>query len=595
MASCATSGGVCYLGDVTVGERPLTKRALRRAAFAAVAVLFLAGLPAYAQDPSESAVPSSSEVPSAPVETPAPPAKEPEKQPEKPAEQAAQPDLKISVSVPPGDQVVAEEFPVTVTIENKGDADATAVTGDSRTVSGTPLFVSSFDWKEFRPGGSGGTIAPGKSVTLKLNSRFDDFKGGDAAVSFSVQTQNDANPEDNAQQVAIPIVPPSKTSTVGGHLYGDKNDNGKFDAGEGLAGITLNLRSTGGPDSPQFETKTTADGRFDIRDVPARRYYLSYPYELPGGWIGEGQYTVRADGTDANAEIRLAAVKPLRETVKVSAKFLEGPYKPGDRANVAITLANTGTKTVERLVAGCDRGGFPERHLGGWTDPAQWGDLAYDVGQGKGVTLKPGETTTVQVSGLVPAGSAEDGVVYIACDFGPVDQRYISGYPDVFVLAKVPGKSADSSGAFFHDRNDNWTIDEGEAIGDLEVVLTDPLDGSEVGKAKTQADGSIKFGTLPVGWYVPVFHGPWKLRDQGFVVVSTNPFWSEDWQVRLVPGQASQPPDTKPNAPIPTKKVENKALAKTGADVTGLAIGGFAVLVVGVGVVLFARKRRRQV
>jgi hypothetical protein len=101
-----------------------------------------------------------------------------------------------------------------------------------------------------------------------------------------VQTRDEANPGDNAQEVTIPVVPPTKTSTVGGHLYGDKNDNGKFDTGEGLADITVKLDSSGMPDSPRFEIKTGADGRFDIRDVPARRYSLSYPYELPGGWIG---------------------------------------------------------------------------------------------------------------------------------------------------------------------------------------------------------------------------------------------------------------------------------------------------------------------
>ena len=58
----------------------------------------------------------------------------------------------------------------------------------------------------------------------------------------------------------------------------------------------------------------------------------------------------------------------------------------------------------------------------------------------------------------------------------------------------------------------------------LAVSLTDPLDGAEIAKATTQADGSIKFGTVPTGWYVPVFHGSWKMRDGGFVLVTTEPW-----------------------------------------------------------------------
>jgi LPXTG-motif cell wall-anchored protein len=186
-------------------------------------------------------------------------------------------------------------------------------------------------------------------------------------------------------------------------------------------------------------------------------------------------------------------------------------------------------------------------------------------------------------------------VVYIVCDFGPVDQQYIDGYPSVFVFASVPGRTSTASGTFYHDKDDNQIIGDGEPIGGLEVVLTSAVDGSRVATAKTEADGTIKFGPMPAGWYIPIFNGPWKQREPSFVVVSTDSFWSHGWEDRLVPGPAGQLPDTKPNVPMPAKKVENKALAKTGADVTGLVIGGFAVLIVGVGAVLFTRKRRRQI
>jgi hypothetical protein len=159
------------------------------------------------------------------------------------------------------------------------------------------------------------------------------------------------------------------------------------------------------------------------------------------------------------------------------------------------------------------------------------------TGNGKGVTLKPGETKSLRVSGTVPAASIEHGVVYISCDFGPIDQQYLSGFPSLFVLAKVPGKSGTASGTFFHDKDDDWNVDDGEPIGGLEVTLID-VDGSRAATAKTEADGTIKFGPMPAGWYVPTFNGPWKLRDGGFIVVSTDQFWSHGWVARLGPGPA---------------------------------------------------------
>jgi hypothetical protein len=75
------------------------------------------------------------------------------------------------VSVPAGDKLVIDDFPVTVTIENTGDADAKAVYGNTRSIDGSPLYVSMLDWKEFMPGGAGGTIAAGKSAKLDLALR----------------------------------------------------------------------------------------------------------------------------------------------------------------------------------------------------------------------------------------------------------------------------------------------------------------------------------------------------------------------------------------------------------------------------------------
>jgi LPXTG-motif cell wall-anchored protein len=552
--------------------------------------LVVLGAPALA-DESETPVPpppsDTSESVTPPSSAPATPVAEPpaQQQEEPPVQADPKSDLTVKVEYDDHAYLVGQEVPLTITVENVGDADAKGVQGFAGVKSGSSFFVGGLG--DFtRP--EGATVPAKSSTVLHVNGQISEWKDGDSVVRFEFRNAADANSADNVVEKTFKVVSPTTTGTVGGFLYGDANDNGRYDTGEGLPDVKLTLRTTGTSPPAPAETTTDATGRFDIKDLPARAYSLDFAPRLPGNWVTTGAAgPLLVDGSGKTAELRLRATRPLSDTLKVTAKFNEGPYKPGDEAHLTITLTNSGSKPLEHIVASCDRAGFGNKHLIGSDDPARWGDLTYKAG---GASVGVGQTATFTVSGTVPDGAIDDGAVYIACDFGPVDQEFVEGYPGVFTLAKVPGKTGTFSAEFYQDLNDNSTIDDGELITGIEVGLVDPFDGSAVAKAKAGADGVVDFGTLPAGYYGLDFFKKWAVKEGRYIVVSADS--PGTWAIKVVPGPGDD--DTTPAGPIPAKQVQGLNLASTGASVVSPAIGGVALLLVGVGVVLFTRRRRRS-
>ncbi|CAM3549971.1 SdrD B-like domain-containing protein [Kibdelosporangium persicum] len=255
-------------------------------------------------------------------------------------------------------------------------------------------------------------------------------------------------------------------------------------------------------------------------------------------------------------------------------------------------MTNSGADEITGVVATCNRADNPV-HLLGSQNFKRWGELAV---LGQGTTVKAGETRTYTVDGLVPEGAIDQGVVFVHCDVGRKGDPNVEGFPRIFTLAKVPGKNGTGSGLFYHDKDNDNAVDEGEHVRGLVVTLTDPLDGTKIASATTGADGGYRFENIPAGWYVPVFQGPWKMKFNEFVVVSADGF-GDGWAIPVVPGPAGTAPVEAPRGPVvQAKKVsadQTQTLATTGANVIGLTIGGIAVLALGIGAVLFTRKRRR--
>lgn len=567
---------------------------------AATAFLIISGLaaaPALAQDTeppvtptSETTAPTSPEQPpvsQTPIETPTTtPA---------PAEPVVgTPDLRVTVSAGSGPFLLGQDIPFTVMVTNVGDAEATYVHGTAYAdPSGSSAYVPIEGWEEYAAGGPahpGGTLAAGATRKFNLVANVSVLDNGDPTIRVYAMTRGETNNGDNETVFVLPMVPPTVKGDAGGVVFGDANGNGKSDRGEGLRDVVVKLSASS---AAPFEAKTDAYGRFDFTDLPARVYNLIVPSEQSGWVLAQTTRSVAVDGSDSNSDLLIRGVRPLRDVLDTKVAFGAASYKPGDAAELTVTLTNRGTKALSGIQAGCDRFGSPV-HLTGWDDVARWGDLALS---GHGVTVAAGETKTFPVSGIVPDGAIDFGLVSVACDFGD-DQDYLSGFPSVFAQAKVPGKTIDSLGVVYYDRNDNFAVDDGEVVANTKIGLPDPVDGTIIAKASTNDAGEVRFTGIQVGWYHPVVYGPWQAADpDSFVQIPTRQTLDGDWVFRVKPGPGTQePPDATPAPPASGSSPggSGSGLAYTGVEVFGPLVGGAAAVFAGFLALLFARRLERR-
>ncbi|KAA2264879.1 LPXTG cell wall anchor domain-containing protein [Solihabitans fulvus] len=506
--------------------------------------------------------------------------------------------------------LVGDPISVTLTVTNTGTAAATEVGGWASGVSGSYVSYTSYDgFQATGPDDHGVTIEAGASRVYHLIGKVSYWNQGLPRVRYTVNAHNDVRPyQDHVAELTLPIVDPaSAKGTASGIVFGDRNGNGTFDEGEGLAGVEVAVSGTIGDHSPK--AITDASGRFTIPNLPVQQYSL-YVNQLPDGWIqpsGSGSTTVEVDGSDRSANLRLRTVRPLSDQLHAKLELDKDTYQPGDTAHVRITLSNTGTVTISGIRGYFDGYGGAPQHLRGYMDWTQFAD------NGPGVTLNAGETRVFDVTGTVPQESTKYGYVSVDAVFepGPGGPGPVGG-PTVFVSAKVPGPHADKKLRIFYDRNDNYTLDPGEEIANVKVGLVDPGSGNVVAKAMADAEGRVVFKDLPPGLYEVRVFGPWAYADQWkYAVVGTCTYQCQGEEyMRFKPGPDVPETDVVPPAPVtqqPVQPVANVSdvaantakpaddtttLANTGASVIGLSVGGLAVLAAGLGAVLFARRRR---
>jgi hypothetical protein len=555
---------------------------------AATAFLIVGGLaaaPALAQpDPT-----ISTEGPPSSTVSPAPEAPKPSK-PATPAEpvSAEQPDMALTAGVEPGTYVPGQNIPITVTITNAGPVEATGVQGSSTTVSGSEASVETSGWQELATA-EGGTFAPGVPRNFELIATVRSIDKGNPVVKFTVESAGDSIWENNSSTVTIPLVSPEVKGTVGGIVFGDANENGAFDTGEGLADVELEV--SGGPGLAE-KGKTGVDGAFAFLDQPAGIYSLYSPSRA-AGWILARPGQVVVDGSGKSSEVRIRGVRPLSDVLSAKIEFGAESYQVGALAKLDVTLTNRGPKTLSGIKAGCDRVGLSPAHVSGWTDPALWGELA---SPSTGVTLGAGETKVIPVSGGVQPGSLDQGVVYAACDFGD-DETFLEGFPTASGHAKVPGKTSDIGGVVYQDLNGNDLFDFGEAVANAKFGLSERKNGPVVAETTTDFNGVAQFIRLPRGWYYPTVQSPWRLADPDAFL--TNPVQADDhFAVQVV----NEPSGDTPAPADPVVPADGgsgsgpgsvSGLASTGVEVFGPVAGGAAAVFAGILALFYARRLRR--
>lgn len=450
-------------------------------------------VPPSTTQPGESATPPSTEQPasSTPAETPNAPA-QPDKAEQKAEQKAAAelPDLKVTASIDKTHYQSHEPVKVKVTVTNQSSFPAERVRANAWGIQ-----VPHGSWGSLEYPGT--TFAPGESRTVEVAGGITQLNGDKLDLTVYVLAEaGEANSNDN-----FVYFHPAVTKTVGnvsGLVFADVNRNGRPDAGESLG--SSNVSIYGGNPVAEHRTTTDANGRYSFTGIPSGMYYPPY-FELPGGWVvhtqpGQESITVAPDRT---TEVVSPAERPYSEMLTASASLDRTTYAYPATAKITVTLTNTSEYAISKIQAGCNRVGN-SNHFGFGPE--------WEATFGTGVDLAAGETKTVVVNEAVPEGAAQAGEVWLACDFQP-NPGYNTDGPHVGVKASVTGGKGRYTMHLAEDKNKNWTVDPGEAVANLKIILVDQVTGDKVAEGVSNEFGQLDFVDVPVGTYRAVILGPW--------------------------------------------------------------------------------------
>ncbi len=562
--------------------------------FAAAAVLTggFAGPAGAEEEPTPTAAaPSTSEAPSssaAPTSA-APSSGAPESKP--PVKQAApvqRAQVEISVALDKDTYQTDEDVRFTFKVTNTGSATAKGLWVSQHIIEPTDLVVP-YDpgWGPLKTSDPGLDLEPGKSFELHGTGKVREV---DQTATVLRGVVFDATHfgvgEFRAEAKVVPA--PGHAEGV---VYGDKNGNGKREAGEELAGAKLTLRYRNGSGT---RTATSGpDGKI-VFDVPGAEYYIGG--EVVDGWLIP--FRVVRIGADTHLDVRGAP--PLNGALKASMAFTRSSYQVGEPAHVTVTLSNSGPIPLTGITAACNRIG--DGYILSGRGPG-WGDLAAG-----GVTIAPGRTRTFDVSEAVPQASFNRGIVVASCDFG-YEEVDIDNHAQAHAQAAVPGAKAiveGNVGVF----DDQGQVKEG--LAGVKVVLVSDLHCPLTGETTTDAKGHFLFQDVAPG---PDFH-LYLLPPKGWKIKYDNPMWisvygppENHYPYRIDAEQGDAPAPAVPANPAdctavtPTSTTgaaggtgggeSGGGLASTGVEALGLGTLALLALALGGGLVIGARRRRR--
>jgi hypothetical protein len=414
------------------------------------------------------------------------------------------PNIKVSAAFDRPAYNSGDDVHARITVTNIGDAAAEGVRA-LQDCCGTGTLQVDFDaWGELSFfSGPGAHVDPGQTRVFDILGYIRDADASAVTFGVSLSTGNgDGNSGNNRAFLLAPV-----TRTFGnyaGVVFGDRNDNGRLDRGEELPNVRIFF---GGRFGNSYEQLTDAQGRFAFNQVPTGRYSASFT--PPDGWVGPYLDNVRVDETDDPPAL-IRAVRPLSDTLHAKMTFRENRYDHvGEPAHLTVTLRNTGRKPVEHIFAWCNQIGNSNQING--FGPG-WGQLSSDTG---GVTIRPGETRTFEVTEPVPSGAPDFGLVIAGCGF---TANFLDGPPFARDSVNFAGLTGHAHGRLVQDVNGDGNYDE--PVANTRVGLLVRNSHCPVAFAVTDADGNFDIPDLLADEYDFHVFGPWRPIDGEFMTAT---------------------------------------------------------------------------
>jgi hypothetical protein len=312
---------------------------------------------------------------------------------------------------------------------------------------------------------------------------------------------------------AIPVA-------LGSQVFVDANDNGLADAGEGLAGVTVQLFRNGmsaGVDAPLTERVTQADGLFLFADLAPGSYYLRVPPQmfLRGGPLQRCNSLPHEGGDDGvdRDDNGMNFTDPAIAGITTGLIELEAGTEPtgsaesglggtaddlaDDRGDMTVDLGFRELCPIITVAPVPAQGPQPQVDVA-WehTFAAEGGTQPYLEWAVTG-NLPPGLQFDVQTGRLhgTPTQAGEF-LFYVAV----VDQTGCNGTLDVTLTVAAAPKTGVGNTVFI-DYDSDGHYDAGEGISGVTVELLPQAEGAAVVSQVSGSDGAFFFPNLDAGNY----------------------------------------------------------------------------------------------
>ncbi|WP_433055162.1 LPXTG cell wall anchor domain-containing protein [Dactylosporangium sp. CS-033363] len=245
------------------------------------------------------------------------------------------PDISVDQQVDKASYAEGDIVVITVSVTNKGKADAKHVHytgGDGEGITGIDYGVVS----------TGFDLAVGEIKKFQLTGKVthDAWVAGRGFVGFDLFADNgDANGEDNTVRARFNV--PGAFGTVNGFVYEGATPDTEYDPAKGIAGVKATVTSVDGRTTYGSST-TDAKGAFKVAHVPAGEALVKF--EAPAGWkimAGEGGQSdtthVELRG-DENTNMSVRAVRVAVPSASASPSPTAGPALPVTGSNTPLIV-----------------------------------------------------------------------------------------------------------------------------------------------------------------------------------------------------------------------------------------------------------------